>query len=193
MPRAYVSHIDDGEVTTGKEFLMLCAGAFGYQTDSKNAQTLVPDEYHKRRIQACKDRIEHYLSMTPEEAAELSESNWQSMRASCKRQIRWAKDAEEKYAPILEEIRRWVPPVDELEELKEFAIKQITTVSGDFANVRVCEEMLAVPNPTPEQWIKAQIEAEEEELSYHIRSWREEVDRTDRRNRWISDLRKSLE
>ena len=42
MPTGYTAYIEDGSITTGKEFLKLCSRAFGVAIDIKDEPLSVP-------------------------------------------------------------------------------------------------------------------------------------------------------
>ena len=42
MPTGYTAHIEDGEITTGKEFLKLCTRAFGVAVSLKDEPLSTP-------------------------------------------------------------------------------------------------------------------------------------------------------
>ena len=46
MPTGYTAYIEDGDITTGKEFLKLCTRAFGIAIDLKDEPLSVPTPTH---------------------------------------------------------------------------------------------------------------------------------------------------
>ena len=57
MPTGYTSYINDGEITSGKEFLKLCTRAFGIKDESLDVPTpnhFEPDPYYEK---AYKDSL----------------------------------------------------------------------------------------------------------------------------------------
>ena len=79
MPTGYTSYINDGEITSGKEFLKLCTRAFGIAVDLKDESLDVPtpnhfepDPYYEKAYKdSLKSRDKTY-HMTFEEAATLA-------------------------------------------------------------------------------------------------------------------------
>lgn len=46
MPTGYTAYIEDGDITTGKDFLMLCSRAFGVAIDVRDEPLSVPTPTH---------------------------------------------------------------------------------------------------------------------------------------------------
>ena len=44
MPTGYTAYIEDGDITTGKDFLMLCSRAFGVAIDVRDEPLSVPTD-----------------------------------------------------------------------------------------------------------------------------------------------------
>ena len=83
MPTGYTAYIEDGSITTGKEFLKLCSRAFGVAIDIKDEPLSVPtpvyvepSSYYKNRYTKAVAALNTALSMTYGEARkEMRRSN----------------------------------------------------------------------------------------------------------------------
>lgn len=117
MPTGYTVYIEDGSITTGKEFLKLCSRAFGVAIDLKDEPLSVPtpeyvepDIHYKNRYTKAVAALNTALSMTSEEAR-------REMRRSHEEKVSYAKaylaKLEEKnriYAVVREQVESWLPP-----------------------------------------------------------------------------------
>ena len=75
MPTGYTAGIEDGEITTGKDFLKLCTRAFGIAMDVRDEPLSVPtptkfepNTYYKDRFEKAKAELEECRKMSFEEA-----------------------------------------------------------------------------------------------------------------------------
>lgn len=146
MPTGYTSYINDGEITSGKEFLKLCTRAFGIAVDLKDESLDVPTPNHFEPNpyyeKAYKDSLvskEKAYSMTLEEAKEDMISKFKNNKASAKRCLKDYKDEDKKYLKVREEVEKWIPPTPEHENLKKFCLDQID-MSLNTSLYKWCEE-----------------------------------------------------
>ena len=132
MPTGYTSYINDGEITSGKEFLKLCTRAFGIAIDLKEESLDVPtpnhfepDPYYEKRYKESLASREKAYNMTLEEAKEYMISKFKNNKISSKRCFKEYKDEDEKYLKVREEVEKWIPPTPKHENLKKFCLEQI--------------------------------------------------------------------
>ena len=85
MPTGYTAFIEDGEITTGKEFLLLCSRAFGVDVDVKEEPLSVPTPmkfepktYHKERLDKALKELNKIVDMTFEEVYEEMKMSFDS-------------------------------------------------------------------------------------------------------------------
>ena len=53
MPTGYTAYIENGDITTGKEFLKLCTRAFGVAIDQKDDPLSVPTKTKIKNNMRC--------------------------------------------------------------------------------------------------------------------------------------------
>ena len=76
MPTGYTAYIEDGDITTGKEFLKLCTRAFGIAIDLKDEPLSVPTKTHYEPSPYYKeDYEEEYIITEGEKEARLPVEN----------------------------------------------------------------------------------------------------------------------
>ena len=132
MPTGYTAYIEDGDIATGKEFLKLCTRAFGIAVDLKDESLSVPTPTHFEPNTYYKKRYKKALEDF-NEANNLTFDNAKiQMKAAYERRISdyksWAEKGSlmnEKYAKVRKEVEEWIPPTEEHQSLKKFALEQI--------------------------------------------------------------------
>ena len=199
MPTGYTAGIEDGKITSGKEFLMLCARAFGICMDMRDEplsvpvpQEFFPSHYHEREIEKTREDISKLLAMTPDEITAKINDEYEARKKGCAKLEENRISIIYRYAEVLQEVIKWNPPTPEHQGLKDFAIKQINMCIGDFNPPTEYERTTDNPPENPEQWLADRLESEYKSLAYHEKQWEEELARTASRNEWLRQLRESL-
>lgn len=194
MPTGYTVFIEDGEITNAKDFLMLCARAFGVAIDMREEplskpmpKEFKPSTYHLERLEEERRELDRLRSMTMDEVHNQNEAEYQRDVAACKEMLEKKKAIKDRYVAILNEVKAWTPPTTEHNGLKEFAIEQIEICLPDLSfydrePVRVSDQ----------EWIETRIESYQKSIQRHEESWKEECERVASRNKWLADLRGSL-
>ena len=87
------------------------------------------------------------------------------------------------------EVERWTPPTSDHEGLRTFMLQQLD-VSGvsDFAE----RWLKKAEDKAPAAYYAEAVGGAEQDIHYHTEEHAKEVERTERRNRWLADLRKSI-
>ena len=132
MPTGYTAYIEDGDITTGKDFLMLCSRAFGVAIDVRDEPLSVPtpthfdpDSYYKKRYEDSVKELQAIKNMSAIEARDHMRAEHTSKVDRAKRQLKMMEDINKKYENVRRQVEAWVPPSDEHKGIKEFALKQI--------------------------------------------------------------------
>jgi hypothetical protein len=132
MPTGYTAYIENGKITTGKEFLKLCTRAMGIAMDLRDENLSVstpihfePDNYYKKNYEEALDSFIKNQNMTFEEAVLRMKKSHIDKVVTYRELAEKAIEKNKKYQKIRDEVENWIPPTDEHKELKEFALKQI--------------------------------------------------------------------
>ena len=199
MPTGYTAGIEDGKITTGKDFLMRCARNFGACIEMKDEplstpipQAFEPAGFYKDWIAEEEKNLEMYLSLTVDDARRVIDKEYERKQKQNTEAIEREKKIRQKYESVREEVERWNPPTPEHNSLKNFALEQISISCEPRDTIGFWEAEMRELKVPPEEWLKTKIEHARESLERYKRSWREEVERTERRNKWLNDLRESL-
>lgn len=197
MPTGYTHCVQKGEVTSFREFAIRCARAFGATIDMRDepADAEIPErfephtDYHDKALQKARNDLEVYRSMSHEQCAKAAQSahvkavaDWKEREAERNRQAT-------RYTNMIAKVEAWEPPSSDHVELKNFMLQQLRQ-SLDFDCGHVWDRPVA---EDPETWRATQIERCERWIKYHEKGRAEEVERTESRNRWLRQLRESLE
>lgn len=199
MPTGYTHKVRDGEITEFAEFAKRCARGMGAlitmrdeSPDAPFPAEIKPDTgYHDRAIADAEAKLTEFRKRTDEEWLQAARSDYEERLDS------WRKIKQEKalyrqrYETMLAHVQAWDPPTEEHVGLKKFMIEQLTG-SIDFD----CSfEEKIWPRPTllsVEQFAAQEMTRIQNDLAYHRKARREEIDRAEGRTQWIRQLLDSL-
>lgn len=195
MPTGYTAYLTEEKELTFREFTLICARNFGalvtMRDEPMNApipEELKPSTYNKERLDEATKNLDAFYKLTPEELkTKTDEYN--------KEQIRYYEDKMKKtsltrarYETMLKKVKDWNPPSSEHTGLKKFMIEQIER-SIDFD----CYDITLPKKLSIEQWKNYKEGTLLRDIEYHSKAYAEEIERTNGRNKWLKELRKSLE
>lgn len=198
MPTGYTAPIADG--ITFEQFAWSCARALGalvmMRDEPNNApipDRFEPSDYHQKKHEETHAELDQINAMS---AAELTECAFADHRSELQTYRDYiAKEAAllGKYETMLAKINAWTPPTSDHVGMKDFMIEQITTsIKHDCDSTYWHGQIASLGDPMPDAWKAKRVEKLQSDLAYHEKAYREEVERTDKRNQWIKSLRDSL-
>lgn len=195
MPTGYTADVVSGKITDLRSFALLCARGMGALIMMRDApwDAPIPERFEPST---------HYRDELAKVQAELAElralspADWQAKAdaeyaADCEsRDAYFAEKAEgrERYDAMLKQVRAWKNPP---EGIKSFMIEQLERGrdfdcgDGDYWKL--------VERKTGEEW---KVKREQELMrcaARYAEEWQKEQDRTEGRNAWIAQLRRSLD
>jgi hypothetical protein len=194
MPTGYTAEIHKG--ITFKQFVMTCARAMGalvmMRDEPSNAEipaAFEPSTYHTEQLPRLRDKLGNLRVMTVSEAQAAAADDYAKELESHETRARERADLRVKYTAMLDEVNGWKPPTTEHENFKTFMQEQLTS-SIDF-------DCCSKYDPAPEQisaqkWLERELQSTLQAIEYHEKGHAEEVERTQKRNDWLSALRESL-
>ncbi len=194
MPTGYTYNIVDG--ISFNEFAMQCARAFGAcvlmrdePNDAEIPKKFEIDTYHSENIDKANADIEKYANISLDDAQAEVNAYMKKETKYYYKKIKETEDQTLKFNNMLKETENWIPPTDDHYKMKDFMIEQIKTSMRFDCNPSYYE----LPKPiTAEQWIVNRKEEAYKSLEYHAKEYNKEVERTNNRNQWLADLRRSL-
>lgn len=196
MPTGYTDAVRKGEITDFPEFAMQCARAMGacIMLRDEPLSTPIPDEFKPRqwsaeRLAKAKAELAKVESYSLEQCAERAHDEYgaevqQYQQVEAERNL-----DQERYEAMLAKVRQWEPPTSDHSGFKDFMIEQLEG-SIDFDCSMDC-----YPKPRQLdaiQWKSKELERLKRDIAYHTKAQREEEERTEARNRWLRELRRSL-
>ena len=199
MPTGYTASIEDGKITSGKDFLMLCARAFGACIEMRDEplispipESFKPSEYYKTKIAEAEKNIKKYSSLSIVEAQRMIDEEYQRNQKIYAKELEKQKQIRQRYKLVEDEVKQWQPPTSEHTGLKEFAIKQIAISCDSEDSLDIWNAERQEPKATPGEWLKARVKHCQEDLDRYKKSWQAEIEKTNKRNEWLIKLRESL-
>lgn len=97
----------------------------------------------------------------------------------------------QRYMYVLAGVKQWEPPTEEHIKLKEYAIEQLETSIFYDCNTEYYER--DPYKQTGEEYLKEMIKRYEDKVLYHQKEYLQEVQRVNSRNKWVKELKMSLE
>jgi hypothetical protein len=199
MPTGYTSCIEDG--IEFKDFIMQCARAMGACISMRDEpsskpipEKFEPYPYHKERLETAQKEFAVLEKLTDEECEERAKQKHTKDINSDKDYINGRNELRGKYMDMLSKVQGWKPPTPDHEGLKEFMESQITgSIDFDCNTSYSLERMEKIEPMSGEEWRSMKMKSLIKDIDYHEKEWQKEVSRVEERNRWIKDLRESLE
>lgn len=181
-----------------KDFALRCARNFGALVDMRDEpldapipERFEPKDRYKKRYENAKDDYENFVANPPSEEEidrKYAEYVTKMMEAAAKYNKEIAVQRK-RYEAMLEKAREWEPPTSEHENLKKFMIQQLEDcIEFD------CGEYDATILGR-EEWVESLFSADvfKRRMDYCFKELQREISRVEERNRWLKELRESLE
>lgn len=200
MPTGYTANVQDGKITTFKEFAHECSRAFGAHILMRdNPSDPLPKKYEIAdcfitALEEAKKAHAQFMAMSGVQWRTLmDEETAQNIKyhteAIAKRDIE-----RQRYEIMLAKAKSWAAPTKEHVKFREFMIEQLTT-SIDFDchsdyHEKALEKLKA---PSYVEWCLEKEKQLKRNLDYAEKSLQEEIERTNKRNDWIAALEESLQ
>lgn len=194
MPTGYTSKLCDGEQTF-EAFVWGCARAFGalimMRDDPESAevpQRFEPSDWNERQLERARSELARVKGLTSDECRVEAEREYSDQLS------RWRESAAKvgEVRSRLERMRRrvegWKPPSQDHVPMRTFMLEQLqATIDGDGTMHGDPPKLLSATD-----WKQEQVRRGERDVAYHTKQHAEEVARTEDRNRWVNDLRRSV-
>jgi len=194
MPTGYTAKLYDGDQDFN-EFIMGCARAFGAlimmrdeSSDAQIPEKFYPSDYHLKEFIKASDKLKRLKSMSDDERQIAARKEYDDQVAHYNSEMTTCALRRKRYGHMLENVESWQPPTEDHLGLKTFMIDQIkSSIFHDCATVSEEPKLLSGP-----QWWQKEVGNAEWNIEYHEKEYKEEVKRTDGRNKWLSELRESI-
>ncbi len=196
MPTGYTAELMKQEQTFS-EFIMTCARAFGAlimmrdePNDAPIPEKFEPTDYHAKCLIETQEKIIKLKSMTESEKIVFGETEKDS---DIKRNEEWLERecAENKRLENMEaQVRAWKPPTQDHQGLKDFMLEQINISKNDLIYIQTL--LVEAKRKPAIAYYVATISNAVRNIKYHTEENDKEIERVNKRNDWIRQLRESI-
>lgn len=194
--------IEQGITTTGREFILDCAGSFGGYIrfrdcdDIRHITKVEPDiAYYENKLKEAQIEVAKLKSLSPVVIKENIVHAAHKRKMKHEKRIQESEELKKKYYKVLEEVIAWEPPSEQHKSIKEFAIKQITdTMTTDlYDESRFNQaEYEADLVKDPEAWRQEWLEFWEGQVKLNEDRIKQELEYAETTTKWIQEFRQSL-
>lgn len=192
MPTGYTAGIEDGTITTFREFALICARAMGAcvmqreEPLSNPPRHREPSSYELNRLAKAEQDLKELQAMSLEEAGRRSdEDHIKATEANQKYRDEYRR-VKDRYMDMRKEVEKWIPPTKDHEGLKNFMLDQID----------ICTESLYFPDSPvrmpAQKWLDHKREKAARDIGYYLVEIEKEKQRCEDTNKWIDQLYASL-
>jgi len=191
MPTGYTAKVNDGTITTLKDYALCCLNAFVRNCDDTLldvTKTLQPDPYHLEKIKEIQDEIVTTLTLTKNDCEISAKRFFEKERCYRERDIQCRQEIRQRYIDMINKINLWQIP-EELTKLRDFMLDQLT--ESKRSDCYECD-LPTITKLSGEEWKLQKIQDLCETLIYHTKEWRKECEKTEKDNHLIKTLLESL-
>lgn len=195
MPSTYTAPVQDGTITTLRDFAMLCARAFGATITMRDdplstpiPERFEPSSYYAEQLDEARSRLASLKALSPMQAQRECQQQYSAAMARWRESTWEAARRRVRYIKMINHVEAWRPPTPDHDGLKGFMLRQIGE-SLDWD----CGERLNMPllQRWPD-WLRDQIAEAEREIIDYARNASKENERANSRTQWVQALRASL-
>jgi hypothetical protein len=194
MPSGYTAEIEKG--ISFERFALNCSRAFGAlismrddPMDTPIPDKIEPSDYHFKEWQRARKDYELAKKITLKNAKELAKNDYENAVKYNKKSIAEKNALKIKYEQMLSKVMKWVPPSKDHVAFKDFMIDQIKkSIDWDCDTKYNKDPVLK----SAKEWLKEKIERNKNDIEYHFKNHKEELERCANRTKWIQDLKNSL-
>jgi len=195
MPTGYTAKVEDGSVTELRDYMLICARAFGAlimmrddPMDAPIPTKLEPDTgYYDKRITELTADIAKLSAMSADDV--LTESLAANNEARRRHREYEAEDQRrlERHQAMAAKVEKWRPPTREHVEYKQFMLQQLEVSSQHLGSTLDLPAM-----PIGEEWRAKRLSDLQSQLAQNQRNRDQEIERTAGRQKWLDALLASL-
>lgn len=200
MPTGYTAGIYNGTTTDFPTFAMECARAFGALIMLRDEpigapipEALAPStQFYDEQIAIATVELARLNALSAEECEAEAQRAFDAEVERQNERLRSYDDLRARYKAMLAEVQLWTPPSRDHAEMKQFMRDQLTQ-SIDFDCPADPLRYYDKPERlTGEAWKAKQVAEATRRIETNAKRRAEEVERTEGRNLWLTQLRQSL-
>ena len=195
MPTVYTAKVEDGTVTELRDYMLICARAFGALVMMRDEPMDAPipekfepsTKYYDEQIAVLTKEISRLSAMTADEALTASlaandETRRRHREYEAADQLRL-----ERHLAMAEKVKAWEPPSPDHVEYKAFMLQQLEESAKWLGTKRDLP-----PMSIGETWRQERLADLADSLARATKRRSEEIERTAQRQKWVDALRAAL-
>ena len=198
MPTGYTAFIEEGDITTGREFILLCTRAFGVAMAIRDEPLTIPTpkvfkpdiEYNTNCLKKAIDEKARLTEMTKEEWHAECVKDREKRIAEAKKHYEDDLELDKKYLKIRQEIKDWNAPENCI-EIKKFALEQIE-ISRPYLKHDQEWLTLAEREIDEDELFDVHMKSCEKEIKYHQEEIARKIRDAEEKTQFMKDLCDSL-
>ena len=189
MATGYTIYIENGKITNGKDFLLLCA-----QKD--DFITCPIRKYKKDNYEDAKRSLEKVTEISLDEAKKRMKIEYDNNIYHAMNNLEKLKAKSACYKKIRNEIERWIPPNEECFSIKKFALEQIDISDYLSEDIERCQQIINTPFDNSDEaaikYIQKLINVRKNNMERAKKQYEDEIRRIERRKQFVNDFVESL-
>ena len=197
MPTGYTAGVADGTVTEFKEYALICARAFGAtimlrdEPLSSEIPEFEPSDYHTKALERVESELRSLSSMDDQQLRDVHRKETNDRVKHANNAISENIQRRERYEAMLVKAKEYKSPSSDHNAFSKFLVSQLEeSVPFDCNNDYWTGELEEV---SFDEWKAKKVSNLKRDIGHHKKRHSEEVERTDSRNRWVRQLKESLE
>ena len=203
MSTGYTAYIENDSITTGEDFLKLCARAFGVPVplgdESLSVSTqnyFEPDSYYKHRYEETLEELEKIKLLSFEDIKQRMRTEFDKAINSYKKVAEEKIELNKKYSKIKAEIESWNPPTAEMQNIKDFALSQIEVSMPKQKDIdaylKKCNEILDDSDKAVEKYVSGLIQHQQIVVDISYKAYQDDLRKTKEKNEFMEKFLESL-
>lgn len=208
MPTGYTYFIENGDISTGAEFLKKCIRNFGCCIDQRDDPLTEPlktdihaDSYHKKCYEEAVNRLENFRKRTSDEMSDDIINAKQKELSGKKLYLSHQELLRDRYLKVRNEVEAWVPPTPDHEGIKRFALDQIDMCIPTEKDINKLREQVRdldencnseIDESDIGKYIIEETKFLERDIEYYKKKMIEDEERAANRTKFIKDFLSSL-
>lgn len=205
MPTGYTAFIEDGDITTGREFLLLCSRNFGVAIDVRDEPLSVPtptkfepDPYYKKSYEDAVKELEEAETLTFDTAKLRRQSEFEKKIKRAREIAAKMAEMNQRYQKVRREVELWIPPTDDHSGIKRFALEQIDMcVKQNNDMFEYYQKILNVPFDDSDEAVRTYMQENiascEDSARRAKERYEEEIQRANEKTEFMQSFISSLE
>ncbi len=196
MPTGYTADVADGKITDFTEYALQCARAFGAcimlrdEPLSSEIPEFDPSDYNAKALAEAEKSLSQFLAMNESQRREVHAAEHAKNIETAERGIAEKAEQRQRYEAMLAKAKAFKSPSPDHDNYAKFLVSQLEE-SIRFDCGTSYYDQLKQPIAF-EAWQAKKIKDLHRDIEYHRNAHREEVERTESRNRWVRQLKQSL-